>query len=104
VFRPAEGDSRALAAVLGEPITPADLETLPAYHAAARFLVDAAPSRTFEITTPELPKPTRDPDWLRRASAERYGIDSGVLDAAVLDRWRGGPPPSAPIGVRRRQP
>jgi hypothetical protein len=103
VFRPAEGDSRALAAVLGEPITPADLEALPAYHAAARFLVDAAPSRTFEITTPELPKPTRDADWLRRASAERYGIDAGVLDAAVLDRWRGGPPPSAPIGVRRRQ-
>ncbi len=103
VFRPAEGDSRALAAVLGPPVTPADLEGLPAYHAAARFLVDAAPSATFEITTTDLPKSSTDAQALRRKSAERYGFDAAELDAAVLARWQGGPPPDAPIGVRRRR-
>ena len=101
VFRPAEGDGRVLARVLGEPVRPEDLEQLPAYHAAARVLVGGAPSQTFEVAAPPLPDALCDPDAVRRASAERYGVEPAALDAAILKRWQGGDPPSTPVGVRR---
>jgi hypothetical protein len=104
VFRPAEGDARALARVLGSPVTSDDLDTLAAYHAVARVLVDGTPSSAFEVATAPLPKPSTDPDVLRRASAERYGVNSAVLDAAILARWQGERPPDTPIGVRRKRP
>jgi hypothetical protein len=104
VFRPAEGDARALAGVLGKPVTPDELDRLAAYHAVARVLVDAAPSTAFEVATPPLSVSTNDPDKLRRISAQRYGIDPGVLDAALLQRWQGQQPPDAPIGLRRKRP
>ncbi|GAA4550024.1 type IV secretory system conjugative DNA transfer family protein [Amycolatopsis samaneae] len=100
-FRPAEGDGAALARVFGAPITPDDLERLGAFRAAARVLVNGAPSRTFEVVTPPLPDATADPDELRRTSAERYGIDPAALDAELLHRWQGGDPPAAPVGLRR---
>jgi hypothetical protein len=102
-FRPAEGDARALAAVLGKPVTPDELDRLAAYHAVARVLVDAAPSTAFEVATPPLSPPTNDPDKLRRISAERFGIDSAVLDDALMRRWQGEQPPDAPIGLRRKR-
>jgi hypothetical protein len=101
-FRPAEGDGRALARVLGAPATPEGLERLAAFHAVARVLVDGAPTRAFEVATPPLPQATGDPDVVQRASAQRYGTDPAALDAAVLARWHGGGPPDAPVGVRRR--
>jgi DNA helicase HerA-like ATPase len=104
VFRPAEGDARALAAVLGDVVTPEELQSLPAFHAVARVLVDAAPTDAFEVATPPLAKPTANPDTLRRASAARYGRNPVELDAAILARWQGEPPPDAPIGLRRKQP
>jgi hypothetical protein len=104
VFRPAEGDTRALAANLGSPITPDDLERLPAYHAVARVLVDGVPCRPFEVATPALSKPTNDPDALHRTSAERFGFAVAELDAAIQARWRGtDQTPDAPIGLRRKQ-
>lgn len=104
VFRPAEGDARALAGVLGKPVTPDELDRLAGYHAVARVLVDAAPSAAFEVATPPLPAPTNDPNTVKRASVERYGIDPAVLDAAILARWQGEHPPDAPIGMRRKRP
>jgi hypothetical protein len=104
VFRPAEGDARALARVLGNLVTPEDLERLPAFHAVARVLVDGAPSGAFEVITPPLTQPANDPAVLRRASAERYGINPVELDAAILQRWQGGDTtPDAPIGARRKR-
>lgn len=103
-FRPAEGDARALARVLGQPVTPEDLQRLPAYHAVARVLVDGAPSRAFEVVTPELPNATHDPATVQHTIAERYGVDPAELDAALLARWQGGDPPDAPVGRRRRTP
>jgi hypothetical protein len=104
VFKPAEGDARTLATVLGSTVTAEGLERLPAYHALARVLVDGAPSAAFEVSTPPLSTPINDPDQLRRDSAHRYGVDPATLDAAILQRWQGGgDTPDAPIGVRRKR-
>jgi hypothetical protein len=104
VFRPAEGDSKALARVLGDPVTADDLDHLPAFHAVARVLVDGAPSTAFEVATPPLTTPTTDVDTLRRVSADRYGVNPAELDAAILRRWQGGDTaPETPIGVRRKR-
>jgi hypothetical protein len=100
-FRPAEGDGRTLARVLGAPVTADDLERLPAFRAVARVLVNGSPSPAFEVATPPLPDALCDPDALHRASVERYGTDPGELDAQLLRRWQGGDPPAAPVGVRR---
>jgi hypothetical protein len=105
VFRPAEGDDRTLARVLGDPVTPDDLERLDAYHAACRVLVDGAPSNTFEVATSPLPPAVRDPEAIRRASAERFGQDPVAIDAALVARWNGTgdtPPDALTGGVRRR--
>jgi hypothetical protein len=103
-YRPAEGDSRALAAVLGNAITPADLERLPAYHAVARLLDEGTPSATFEVATPPLPEPSNDPRALRRSAAERLGVGPAELDASILNRWAGNSArPEGPIGVRRKR-
>ncbi|HVV12458.1 type IV secretory system conjugative DNA transfer family protein [Amycolatopsis sp.] len=105
IFRPAEGDGRALAAVLGENVTTEDLSGLPAYRAVARVLVDARPSDAFEVATPALGPLSTDPDALRRVSIARYGRDPQELDNAILERWQGEqPPPDLPIGIRRKQP
>ncbi|MGW4059715.1 type IV secretory system conjugative DNA transfer family protein [Amycolatopsis sp. NPDC004747] len=101
VFRPAVGDGKALAGVLGAPVTPDDLEQLPAYRAVARVLVNGSPSPAFEVATPPLPDAFNGPDALRQASAERYGADPAELDAELLRRWQGGEPPAAPVGVRK---
>lgn len=104
VFRPAEGDARALARVLGDDVRTEDLERLPAFHAAARVLVDGAPSRAFEVATPPLAAPRNDVGQLRLLSAQQYGVDPAELDDQILKRWQGGDTaPDAPIGMRRRQ-
>jgi hypothetical protein len=102
VFRPAEGDAATLARVLGDPVTPQDLERLPAFHAVARVLVDDAPCVPFEVATPKLAPPVADAESLHRASAAQYGVAPAELDAAVLRRWQGGAePPNGPVGARR---
>jgi hypothetical protein len=101
VFRPAEEDARPLARVLGEPVTPDDLMRLGAHHAAVRTVVDGTAQTAFEVVTPALPDALRDPTELRRASAERYGVDPAAIDAALLERWAGEASPDGPVGVRR---
>jgi hypothetical protein len=104
-FRPAEGDARTLARVLGAPVTPDDLEGLAAYHAVARVLVDGAPSSAFEVATASLPPTTRDPEEVRRISAGRFGQDPAAIDAALVARWTGAdykPPDALAGGLRRR--
>ncbi|ACU76159.1 type IV secretory pathway VirD4 components-like protein [Catenulispora acidiphila DSM 44928] len=103
VFRPAEGDSAALATVLGKPVTADDLARLPAFHALVRVPLGGTPSPAFEVATLPLPKSTTDPRRLRRQSAERYGTDPKAIDDAILHRWRGDEP-DEPVGARRKQP
>ena len=112
VFRPAQKDLTALAAVLGSGVTPDDLERLPSYHAAARVLVDGSPSAAFTVATPVLPRTTRSSRRLRAASAARYATDSAQLDAAILARWNqttaphssGSPGSPGSVGRKRRNP
>jgi hypothetical protein len=104
-FKPAEGDTKTLAQVLGKPTTAEALEALPAFHAVARILVHGAPSTPFEVATPALPSPIHDPEQVRQTSSARFGIEPAELDAAILRRWQGGDQaPEAPIGARRKQP
>lgn len=84
-FRPADGDAKALAAVLG--VTADDLTRLPAYQAVARVLIKAAPSAPFTVQTPALPLANADASALRREHADRYGVDPVALDHALVARW-----------------
>lgn len=105
VFRPATSDAKPLAASLGGGLTGDDLSRLKAFEACAQLLVDSQPTAPFSVRTRPLPPWVSDPAELRRASAERYGIDGAELDKALTERWQGkNEPPDGPIGVRRRRP
>lgn len=104
VFRPAPGDAKPLAAAMGGGLTGDDLLRLRAFEACAQLHVDGQPSQPFSVRTRPLPPWTSDPADLRRASAERYGVDGAELDKALTERWQGGNvPPDGPVGVRRRR-
>jgi hypothetical protein len=104
VFRPAHDDAKALADVLGETVTPADLERLGAFQAAARVLVKSAPSAAFAVQTLPLGESTSGATALRAQSAARYGLPATELDAALTARWQGTDrPPDAPVGITRRR-
>jgi len=104
-FRPAQGDAKALADVLGTEVTPAELERLGAFQAAARVLVQAAPSNAFAVQTLPLGEPTNDVAALKRDSAERYGLAAAELDTWLRQRWeRPGSGTDGPIGITRRRP
>ncbi|MCA1675968.1 MAG: TraM recognition domain-containing protein [Actinobacteria bacterium] len=104
-FRPAQGDAKALADVLGSEVSAADLERLGAFQAVARILVEAAPSTAFAVQTLPLDAPSHDVAALKRGSAERYGVAGSELDTWLRQRWE---EPStgtdAPIGITRRRP
>jgi len=104
-FRPAQGDAKALADVLGTEVTPAELERLGAFQAAARVLVEAAPSAAFAVQTLPLGEPTNDVAALKHGSAKRYGLAAAELDTWLQQRWeqpRSGT--DGPIGITRRRP
>jgi hypothetical protein len=104
-FRPAQGDAKALADVLGADVTAADLERLGAFQAVARVLVEAAPSNAFVVQTLPLSEPTNDVAALKRGSAKRYGLAAVELDTWLRQRWeqpRSGT--DGPIGIARRRP
>ncbi|MGH8542068.1 MAG: type IV secretory system conjugative DNA transfer family protein [Gammaproteobacteria bacterium] len=104
-FRPAQGDAKALADVLGADVSAADLERLGAYQAVARILVEAAPGAAFAVQTLPLGETSNDVAALKRGSAERYGVAARELDTWLRRRWEGpGAGPNGPIGVTRRRP
>lgn len=101
-FRPATADAKTLAATLGGGVTAEDLLRLKAFEACVQLLVDSQPTMPFTVRTRSLPLWSSDPAELRRASAERYGVDGTTLDEALTERWQGGDAPQAPIGVKPR--
>jgi hypothetical protein len=67
-------DAETFAEQLGGELHPADLRSLPKYHAYTRLLIDGMPSRPFSMTT--LPPPQTSAERqaiVRRTSRQRYG-------------------------------
>jgi hypothetical protein len=103
-FRPSTKDLRPLAAVLGGGLMSDDLERLQAFEACVRLLVKGNTTRPFSVRTRPIGPDLSDPDLLRHASQQRYGVDGAALDRHLARRWRGEDvPPPAPIGTRRRR-
>ena len=73
-FQVGAGDAETLAAQLGEPVTPQDLQSLPKYEAYARLLIDGLPSRPFSLRTSPSEQRTEAhrSDTIRRASRRQY--------------------------------
>jgi len=72
-------DAETFAEQLGGELLPADLRSLPKYHAYMRLLLDGMPSRPFSMTT--LPPPQTSADRgqiVRRTSRMRYGKPLGI--------------------------
>ena len=75
-FQLAFDDAEVMANQLGEPLNPADLISLPKYHAVTRLAIDGVPSRPFILRT--LPPPKRNrtmasAETIRKVSRRRYG-------------------------------
>jgi len=102
VFRPSPGDAKALAATLGGGLVGDDLLRLRAFEACVQLHLDGQPCRPFSVHTRPLPPWSGNPTALRRASAERYGVDGVDLDQAMTERWHPRPSSSGPVGVKRR--
>ncbi|HEY1656441.1 MAG TPA: type IV secretion system DNA-binding domain-containing protein, partial [Candidatus Tumulicola sp.] len=73
-FQVGAQDAEALAAQLGEPVSPQDMQTLPKYEAYTRLLIDGLPSRPFSMRT--MPAGQRADagrsEIIRRMSQRRY--------------------------------
>lgn len=102
-FRPATGDGKPLAGVMGPSVTPEDLERLGAFQAAARLYVDGTPTPPFTIRTLDLGKKAHSVAMMRATATSRYGVDGDAIDTALLSRWNGGDVQSADaVGVLER--
>jgi hypothetical protein len=103
-FRPAAADARPLAGAFGGGLVGDDLLRLRAFEACTQLLLDRHPTAPFSVKTRPLPPWTSDPDELRHASEERYGVDGVELDRVQIERWEGGDlPPVGPIGTKPRR-
>lgn len=103
VFRPGSKDLKPLATALGGGLTGDDLERLKAFEACARLLINGTLTRPFSVRTQPVGPSLSDPDKLRQASQQRYGVDGAELDRQLARRWQGAADtPDGPIGVKRR--
>ncbi len=103
-YRPAKGDAKELADVLGGDLTPKDLMGLPAYHALTQVLVDGATSSAFLVATPDLPPATENPAAARAEISQRHGVDPQQLDAELVQRWQGdNDQPDGNVGLTKRR-
>ena len=67
-------DAESFAEQLGGELLPADLRSLPKYHAYTRLLIDGMPSRPFSMTTLPPPRASAERQAIvRRTSRHRYG-------------------------------
>ena len=105
VLRPSTDDRTPLARMLGGGLTATHLETLGAFEAYARLLVDNAMSQPFLVKTLPLEPPPGSADELRTLTQQHYGVDGKELDARLQQRWLGGTDqPDGSIGIQRRGP
>jgi hypothetical protein len=67
-------DAELFAEQLGSELLPADLRSLPKYHAYVRLLIDGHPTRPFSMKTVAPPHASAErQEIVRRASRQRYG-------------------------------
>ncbi len=67
-------DAEIFAEQLGGGLLPADLRSLPKYHAYVRLLIDGFPSRPFSLQTLPPPRPSAERRGIvKRTSLQRYG-------------------------------
>lgn len=91
-FQSSQRDAEVLAVQLGGDLLPADLLTLPKFHAYVRLLIDGVPSQPFSMRTLSPDQRRGDeqsPEVVRRASRHRYTRERGVVErklAAALGR------------------
>jgi hypothetical protein len=101
-FRQGADDARLLAREL-DGVAAEDLQVLGQFEVAARLgLGDGAVSAPVTALTFPPPPLVSDPIALRRASAQRYGVDPAEVDAALFARHKHWD--ESPIGRMRRQP
>jgi len=103
VFRQSSADAKLLAPEL-PGVAAESLQHLGAFEAVFRIALgpgDVAPPATGR-TYPPAPA-TCDPEAMRRASVERYGVDPAVVEAALRERYET-TEPDVPVGRVRRRP
>jgi hypothetical protein len=94
-------DARVLAREFGAGLTPEDLQALDAYEAVTQVFAAGHTQPPVTIRTLPATAPTADPNVLRAASRERFGVDRADVESAIRTRLQRGAP-DAPIGRRRR--
>jgi len=100
-FRQGADDARLLARELA-PVSPQELQRLPAFEVVARIGLgpgDVAPAATGR--TLPAPEPSGDAAALRRSSATRYGVEPETVDAQLRARHER-PAQDGPVGRTRR--
>lgn len=94
-------DARLVARELGGIFTADDLQGLGPYEVVCQLFAAGSTQPPATARTRPLPEPSSDPDEIRRASRERYGVDRGEVEMAIRGRQSRGT--DAPIGRRRRR-
>jgi hypothetical protein len=101
-FRQSADDAHLLARELPD-VSSEGLMSLPPFEVIARIgLGPGDVTRPVSGRTYPLPPVTSDPEMVRRASAERYGADPAIVDAALAARHAAGGTGSTPVGRVRR--
>jgi hypothetical protein len=101
-FRQSADDAHLLAREL-PGVSSEGLQNLGPFEVIARIgLGPGDVTRPASGRTYPLPKATSDPEMVRRASAERYGADPAMVDAALAARHTSGGAGSTPVGRVRR--
>lgn len=86
-FRLPSEDARLLAS--GSAFAPEDFQSLGAFQAYAQLVASEAVQPWCSLTTLPAPEPISDPNEVRAASRERYGIDRAIVEAELYELFVG---------------
>jgi hypothetical protein len=102
VFALSAHDAKALESLFAPALTAADLQSLDAYSVAAHVaLDDGSTARPVTLVTPPPPPSLGSAAPVRRQSRARYARARSEVEAE-LRRKVAGPPPTHPVGRKRR--
>jgi hypothetical protein len=102
VFQAAAEDASALARALGDPVTAADLQSLPAFEVYLGLSAGGHVTPPASALTAPLSAALGTAERVRSTSRERYGIDRSDIEGAI--KARRSTAVDTPVGRRRRQP